>query len=161
MNKLEQINNSIHKNINVNFNKNFPKNNVNNNNVNNNNVNNNIDEINNLEEKNKGILNKIETFRLYLKNLKIWGYKFEELIVHLALFIVIPSFSFQIYKLIRTGSAKDYSLYFILLQMLGTPEGGGAFITGIMTHNINLAITGGYGLFYYCIALFYYLYPRI
>jgi len=96
----------------------------------------------------------IERFRIRLKETKIGKYYLDEILPTLALFIVISSFMFQIFKLLKTRSAKDYSLFFILLQLIGTPEGGGALVTGILTKNIQLAIMGAFGFLYNVIALF-------
>ena len=102
----------------------------------------------------------IEELRIKLKETKIGKFHLDEILPTLALIIVIPSFVFQILKLLKTQSAKDYSLYFILLQLIGTPEGGGALITGIFAKNIQLGVMGGFGLLYYCIALYFYLFSK-
>ena len=102
----------------------------------------------------------LEHIRKTLKSTKIWNIKLEVLLNYLALFIIIISVSTQIFKLIKTGSAKNYSLYFILLQLIATPEGGGAAITGYVHNNHNLFIMGLLGFIYYSIALYYYLFPR-
>tara|TARA_B100000242_G_C42764718_1_gene356262 strand:+ start:259 stop:396 length:138 start_codon:yes stop_codon:yes gene_type:complete len=44
--------------------------------------------------------------------------------------------------------------------LIGTPEGGGALITGIFPKNIQLGVMGGFGLLYYCIALYFYLFSK-
>ena len=88
------------------------------------------------------------------KNIEILGIPFTyiETLFGIATFVsLLP----QIYKIITTKSVKDYSLYFILLQLIGTPEGGGAGITGYMTGNKELLIMGILGFIYYAIALYF------
>ena len=102
----------------------------------------------------------IEKFRIQLKEAKIFNYSLDKFLSYLALIIIVISITNQIYKLFKTGSAKNYSLYFILLQLIGSPEGGGAAITGYMINNKQLTIMGTYGFLYYCIALYFYLNPK-
>ena len=102
----------------------------------------------------------LEKLRQDLQSYKIFGYKLDIFLSYLALIIILFSVSNQIYKLFVTGSAKNYSLYFILLQLIATPEGGGAAITGYYHNNMQLLIMGAYGFIYYCIALYFYLNPR-
>jgi hypothetical protein len=102
----------------------------------------------------------LEKTRNKLKNTTIKGYPLDSILGTIANLLVIPVFTIQIFKVISRGRAADYSLYFILLQLLGTPEGGGAAITGIVRKKRTLIIIGTYGFIYYCIVLYYYLYPR-
>ena len=78
----------------------------------------------------------------------------------LATAIFVISMLIQINKIIKTKSVKDYSLYFILLQLIGTPEGGGAGITGLVTNNKELLIMGILGFIYYFIALYFKLFSN-
>jgi hypothetical protein len=87
-------------------------------------------------------------------------YSLSTVLGSIANILVIPIFTIQIINIIKRGKASDYSLYFILLQLIGTPEGGGALITGLIKSQYTIAIIGGYGFIYYLIVLFYYLFPR-
>jgi hypothetical protein len=102
----------------------------------------------------------MDTFRTKLKNYKIKGYPLDMVLGTIANILVIPVFTTQLYKVITRGKATDYSILFILLQLLGTPEGGGAAITGIVKKNYNIFIIGMYGFIYYCIVLYYFLNPQ-
>ena len=102
----------------------------------------------------------IDELREKLKKIKIYGYPLSKLLGIIADILVIPIFTVQMFNIYKRGKASDYSLYFILLQLMGTPEGGGAAITGIVKNNTPLTIIGTYGFFYYCLVLYYYLYPR-
>ena len=54
----------------------------------------------------------IEKFRIQLKEAKIFNYSLDKFLSYLALIIIVISITNQIYKLFKTGSAKNYSLYF-------------------------------------------------
>ena len=95
-----------------------------------------------------------------LKNMKIRGQPLDKLCGILGNMLVIPLFTVQLLTVIKRGKSTDYSILFILLQLLGTPEGGGALITGIVRKKLSLTIIGGYGVFYYLTILYYYLFPR-
>ena len=100
----------------------------------------------------------IKEFRNKLKNVKVMNMSLSDFIGVIATIIVIPVFTIQIINVVRRGRAKDYSLYYVLLQLIGTPEGGGGAISGIIRRDLPLAAMGLYGLFYYCVVLFYYLF---
>lgn len=95
-----------------------------------------------------------------LKETKIKNIPLDTVLGTIANILVIPVFTIQIITIIKRGKATDYSLYFILLQLIGTPEGGGAAITGFLKKQYSIAFIGTYGLIYHLIALYYYLYPK-
>lgn len=101
-----------------------------------------------------------EELREKLKKIKIYGYSLAEFLGIIADILVIPIFTVQMVNIYMRGKSSDYSLYFILLQLLGTPEGGGAAITGIVKDNTPLTIIGTYGFIYYLLVLYYYIFPR-
>jgi hypothetical protein len=96
-----------------------------------------------------------------LKNTTIKGYPIDKIMGAIADILVIPLFTIQLITVIKRGKSTDYSIFFILLQLFGTPEGGGALITGLVRKNWPLIIIGGYGVFYYLTILYYYLFPRV
>ena len=102
----------------------------------------------------------LEELRKRLKEIEINRYSLDKVLGFIADVLVIPIFTVQMVNIYLRGKSSDYSLYFILLQLLGTPEGGGAFITGLVKNNIPLAIIGGYGFIYYLLVLYFYIYPR-
>ena len=97
----------------------------------------------------------LETIRITLRDFKLFNINLIDVLKLLATLVFIIAVIFQIYKILTTKSVKDYSLYFILLQLIGTPEGGGAGITGYMTGNKELLIMGILGFIYYAIALYF------
>lgn len=102
----------------------------------------------------------IKNIQIYLKNVKVYNKPLDECLGLIGNILVIPVFTAQIIKVISRGKANDYSIFFILLQLIGSPEGGGALITGLIKKKYTITIIGGYGLIYYLIVLFYYLFPR-
>jgi len=97
----------------------------------------------------------LETLRTKLKHFTVFNINLIDVLKLLATIVFVIVVTFQIYKILTTKSVKDYSLYFILLQLIGTPEGGGAGITGYMTGNKELLIMGILGFIYYAIALYF------
>jgi hypothetical protein len=106
------------------------------------------------------MFNKIKE-KLKNKKIKIGNeYSLSTVLGTIADILVIPIFTIQLIHIIKRGKSNDYSLYFILLQLIGTPGGGGALITGLITKQYTIAIIGGYALIYYLTVLYYYLFPR-
>jgi len=99
----------------------------------------------------------IEEYRAKLKGIKILNLNLHDFLGIVAMIIMIISFTIQIRKLISTKDASDYSLWFILLQLVGSPEGGGGMIGGALISNYKLMVSGAYGFIYYCVALYYFL----
>jgi hypothetical protein len=102
----------------------------------------------------------ITHLREYLKQVTIKGYPLYKVLEFIGNLIVIPAFTFQILKIIKLGRVTDFSKYFILLQLIGTPEGGGGLITGIIQNSWEISLFGGYGLLYYLVLTYFYLFPR-
>lgn len=96
----------------------------------------------------------LDKIRKKLKNMKIFNYNLIFVLKTIATIIFVISMIIQMHKLISTKNAKDYSIYFILLQIIGIPEGGGGGIVGLIKNNIHLIIMGFFGFIYYCTALF-------
>tara|TARA_B100000902_G_C27317729_1_gene922403 strand:- start:3 stop:332 length:330 start_codon:yes stop_codon:yes gene_type:complete len=102
----------------------------------------------------------LDKIRYSLKNYKIYNINLIDILKFLATTVFVISALIQINKIIKTKSVKDYSLYFILLQLIGTPEGGGAGITGLVLGNKQLLIMGFLGFVYYFIALYFKLFGK-
>tara|TARA_Y100000816_G_C26087146_1_gene573857 strand:- start:543 stop:857 length:315 start_codon:yes stop_codon:yes gene_type:complete len=102
----------------------------------------------------------INTIRKNIKKKNIYGLSVVTILRYIASGIFIIAVLFQIKHLLKIKKANDYSLYFIILQIIGTPEGGGAAITGYMTKNYSLLVSGLFGFIYYIIALYFKLYPK-
>ena len=105
-------------------------------------------------------VNNISTIRKKLQNTYIGKYPLYKVLEFIANLFVIPAFTFQMFKIIRVGKVTDFSKYFIFLQLIGAPEGGGGFITGLVKRNWLVSLFGGYGLFYYLVLMYYYFFPR-
>jgi hypothetical protein len=102
----------------------------------------------------------LSKIRQKLKETKVYSYSLDEFMGILASILIIPLMSIQMIKTYKRGRANDFALMFLLLQILGTPQGGGGLITGIVKKNWQIGLIGTYSLFYYLFILYFYLFPR-
>ena len=81
----------------------------------------------------------LSKIRQRLKETKVYSYSLDEFMGILASILIIPLMSIQMIKTYKRGRANDFALMFLLLQILGTPQGGGGLITGIVKKNWQIA----------------------
>jgi hypothetical protein len=102
----------------------------------------------------------IDLIKYNIKNYTLYNINVINLSLTIATCLLIMIMIYEIYSFstnrrIMTKNMQEFSYYFILLSLFGTPEGSGTFISGYILNDKLLLIKGFITTLYYLIVLYY------
>ena len=102
----------------------------------------------------------IDLIKHNIKNYTLYNINVLNLSVTIATWLFIMIMIYEIYSFITsrriiTKNIEEFSYYFIILSLFGTPEGGGSGISGYILNDKLLLMKGFITTLYYLIILYY------